>query len=169
MSITFHCEHCHQLIQAPDEAGGKRGKCPHCEGSNFVPAPPSETDELPLAPLDEEFEQQRKREIDRLMQTESVLLSETGGTEVAPRLSEKDKASISADELHHLVVNYCLDMAQGQLARADQQARRLSEFGRQGRQAVQDFATGAVLEPALDPLPAKVVQGYLKNLMSQLK
>jgi len=38
MTIKFHCEHCRRLVQAPDSAGGRRGTCPHCQGSNFIPA-----------------------------------------------------------------------------------------------------------------------------------
>ena len=38
MGITFHCEYCGKKIQAPNEAGGKWGKCPACSHKLYVPA-----------------------------------------------------------------------------------------------------------------------------------
>lgn len=167
MTIKFHCEYCGNLVQAPDDSGGKRGKCPHCQRSNFIPAPEGE-EPLELAPLDEEEERQRRREVERLMQAERELLAETRRDEVDPRLSQRDVAEVSAADLHHLVVNYCLDMVNGQLARASENAEKLSQYGDNGRQAVQDFISGKILEPALDRIPLRVLQGYLKELHKTL-
>jgi hypothetical protein len=168
VTIKFHCESCGNLVQAPDDAGGKRGKCPHCQRSNFIPAPEGE-EPLELAPLDEEEERRRRLEVERLMKAERSLLAETSQVEDTPRLSQKDRAEVTNDDLHHLVVNYCLDMFNGQFARAGEHAAKLSEYGAPGRAAVNDFITGKLLEPALDRIPLRVLQGYLNDLNKSLE
>jgi hypothetical protein len=167
MTIKFHCEYCGNLVQAPDDTGGKRGKCPHCQRSNFIPAPEGQ-EPLDLAPLDEEEERRRQREVDQAMAAERALLAETVREEVTPRLSQKDVAEVTTADLHHLVVNYCLDMMAGQLARAPEHAEKLAQYGDKGRQAVLDFISGKVLEPALDRIPLRVLQGYLKELQKMM-
>lgn len=49
MSIEFHCDHCARLIRAPEKAAGRRGVCPFCKQSVYVPTPPEEIEEIPLA------------------------------------------------------------------------------------------------------------------------
>ena len=46
MSIELHCPQCEKLIRAPDNAGGKYGKCPYCETKVYIPAPPGEVIDL---------------------------------------------------------------------------------------------------------------------------
>jgi len=62
MVIKFHCENCGHKVQAPDEHGGKRGKCPFCDQSIYIPSAPQENSEIPLAPLSDEDEQTRESE-----------------------------------------------------------------------------------------------------------
>lgn len=167
MTITFHCEHCRELVQAADEAGGRRGKCPHCQGSNFVPLG-GEVDPVDLAPLDETEEQQRRREVEALIAAERELLAESAPVETSPRLAERDSADIKPEDLHHLVVNYSLDMANGRLERAETHVQKLNQHQGPNRLAVSDFLTGKVLEPALDGVPVKVLQGFLTNLQQRM-
>jgi len=61
MAIELHCPLCNKLIRAPDNAGGKRGKCPYCAGSVYIPMPPDEQSEIPLAPVDETVEKRKER------------------------------------------------------------------------------------------------------------
>ena len=60
MSISFHCEYCNKKIEAPDDAGGKWGKCPSCHKRLYVPGS-EDGEELKLAPIDETEEQKKKR------------------------------------------------------------------------------------------------------------
>ena len=46
MTINFECGACGRTIEAPDAAGGKRGKCPYCGQSNDIPRPPAEAGDL---------------------------------------------------------------------------------------------------------------------------
>ena len=168
MTIKFHCEHCGKLIQAPDEAGGRRGTCPHCNGSNFIPAAEKEP-ELEVAPLDEQAERERQEEIERLLDAERDLRAASAPVEKTPRLSQRPTTEVDPAELHHLVVNYCLDMANGRLDRAETHVARLNQHRGPNRVAVSDFLSGKILEPTLDPIPAKVLQGFLENLQKQME
>jgi phage FluMu protein Com len=166
MTITFRCEHCQKDIKAPDEAAGKRGKCPFCGQSNYIPAPVAEEDILDLAPENEEDERRREEELRQLRKQEEALLSELGG-HPEPPLDQKE--NISSEDLHHYVVNYCLDLANSQLERSEKTAAKLRGFGVPARQAVEDYLTGKVLEPALDAIPPRVLQGFLVQLREKVR
>lgn len=168
MTITFHCQHCGKKVQAPDSVGGQQGKCPYCHGSNYIPDPKAAEEEVPLAPLDEGDEVQRQREVDRLLDSERALHSEVVHEETQPRLSQREPEEVAGKDLHHLVVNYCLDISSGKLERADMAMAQLSDHPEAGRRAVLDFLEGRALEPALDTIPTKVLQGLLKTLLNRL-
>jgi len=166
MTIRFLCEHCRREVEAPDEAGGKQGKCPFCRQSNYIPAPPAEAEEeIDLAPIDDEEERRRQEEVRSLLEQERQMLIETKD---APSEPLEQKETVEPKDLHHLVVNYCLDMAAGKLQRAGQHAARLRSFGRASAAAVEELASGQVLEPALDSIPPAVLKGFLKELRGQL-
>jgi len=161
MSIKFSCEHCHREVNAPDQAAGKRGKCPYCGQSSYIPAPVSDEDVLDLAPIDEDEERKRKAEIEALRQAEHDLIAEQRGSDEPP-LEQRD--DVQSDDLHHFVVNYCLDMFAGKLDRARMHADKLRTFGPAGRQAIRDFQSGKVTEDALADIPKPVLLGFLKEL-----
>ena len=165
MAITFRCRTCNNQIKAPDAAAGKKGKCPFCGHSNDIPAPPSEDDVIPLAEIDEEEERRAQQEIQALRQQEQDLLAETGGE---PPVPLEHREEITSDDLHHFVVNYCLDMANGKLDRAETHVAQLRKYGSLAQDAVKDFAGGSASEPALGSIPQPVLQGFLKRLREQL-
>ena len=162
MSIKFNCEDCHREVTAPDDAAGKRGKCPFCGHSTYIPTPVSDDELLDLAPIDEAEERRRKREIEALRKQEHDLIAELRGDNEPPLEQREDLAS---DDLHHFVVNYCLDMFAGKLDRAKTHADKLKTFGQKGRQAVNDFITGKAQEPPLGTIPKPVLMGFLKQLI----
>jgi len=166
MSIKFTCEHCRKQVKASDSAAGKRGKCPYCGQTSYIPAPVSEGDVLPLAPVDEGEERRRQEEIKRLREKERDLIAETGGPAPVPLEFRED---LTSEDLHHFVVNYCLDMARGKLDRAAVHAAKLKEFGDLGRQAVEDFLTGGASEPALKEIPKPVLEGFLKQMQQEVE
>ena len=165
MAITLRCQRCHRQISAPDSAGGKRGKCPYCGHGTYIPSPVSDEDVLDVAPIDEEAEREQQAAVAKLRARERDLIAETGGAEPVP-LEHRD--DLSAGDLHHFVVNYCLDMATGNLERAAGHAGELKKFEKLGIEAVKDFQSGGVSEPALTCIPAPVVQGFLKRLGEEL-
>jgi hypothetical protein len=165
MSITFRCEHCHKEVKAEDSTVGKRGKCPFCSQDTYIPSPVSEDEILPLAPVDEQEEQRQRDKVKALLAAEHELLSESGQPISIPLEHRED---ISVRDLHHFVVNYCLDMFGGHLERSEINTAQLKSFGALGRQAVDDFLERRELEPALDHIPGRVLQGFLMQLKQKL-
>ena len=165
MTITFQCEHCRKEVKAPEAAAGKRGKCPYCGQSNYIPAPVSEDDILPLAPVDEAEERRRQERIRALLDQEKQLISESGGEPFVPL---EHRGDLTPEDLHHFVVNYCLDMAGSRLQRAEAHVAKLKQFPGLAQQAVADFVSKKATEPALDSIPARVLQGFLTQLREKL-
>lgn len=162
MPITFQCEHCRKQVKAPDGAGGKRGKCPHCGQSNYIPMPTTDDDDgIPLAKIDTEEEKRRREEEQALLEQERELIAETAPPQGPPLEQRED---LTSEDLHHFVVNYCLDMAAGKLDRAETHIEQLKKHSQLGVTAVDDFLKGEVTEPALGDIPAPVLQGFLKQL-----
>jgi len=166
MTISFKCEHCHKEVQAPDSAGGKRGKCPCCGQASFIPAPVSAEDVLPLTPLSESEERKQQEEIDAQMAEQRALIAASAGGEVAVPLEHRD--DVTAEDLYHLVVNYCIDLLESKLDRAQLHLEQLKKFPATARKAVDDIASGKVCEPALDRMSARVKKGFLLQLRDQL-
>ena len=166
MTIKFNCQQCRKEIQAPDAAGGKRGKCPYCATSNYVPMPVAEDDTIPLAPVDEQDELQRQKEIEELLRQERALLAETG-EEPSERGAESDAGG--ATDLRQLVVEYCLDMHKGKLPKAQATAAALKKNPSAALRLVGDFMSGREIEPGLATMPGALLQGFLRQLRGQLQ
>jgi len=166
MSITFRCQYCRKEIKAPDTAGGKRGKCPFCGESTYIPSPVSEEDLLPLAPLDEDEERRRRQQIDTLYEQERELIRLSARGPVEPL---EERQNLTSADLHHFVINYVLDMARGNTEAADAQVAKLRRFGALGPEAVDDLAGGKAREPALDALPKRVRANFLAELRAKLR
>lgn len=167
MTITFQCEHCGKKVEAPDSLGGNRGKCPYCKQSNYIPAPVSDDELIDLAPEDAAEEKHRQEEMQTLRNQEKVLLAELGGGEAAAvPLEHREK--VNAEDLYHLVVNFCLDLADSKLEQAGVHLEKLQEFPKPAAAAVEDFLTGKTIKPALDRIPTKVLNGFLDQLQKSL-
>ena len=168
-AITFECGGCQKEIRASAEAAGKRGKCAFCGHSNAVPSRPVEADEdeIPLAPIDEGDEKHMREEVGRLMDQERVLRGEDDAPDpqAVPLAQRED---VKARDLYHHVVNYCLDISKSNLERGATHVDKLRQFGPTGKEAVADFLTGKALEPALDAIPTRVLQGFLTQLRNEL-
>jgi len=167
--IRFTCQHCGKEVQAPASAAGRTGKCPYCGHSNPVPTPPDDAEDedlIPLAPLDDEEETRRKQEVEHLLAQEEAILSATGEAQQEPRLEQRD--SVDPADLHHLVVNYCLDMADSRIERAQTHAEKLKRFGEAGVQAVRDFQMDEAREKALDRVAPPLLRGFLKELVKEV-
>ncbi len=154
------------MVSAPESVGGKRGKCPYCKQSMYIPMPVSEDEILDLAPLDEEDERHQQELVDKLRAQEHDLIAETGGSESVP-LSERE--DLSSEDLHHFVINYCLDMADGNLERARLHVTELKKFYKLAIEAVKYFQIIQGDEPALKNIPQPVVQGFLSGLLEEIQ
>jgi hypothetical protein len=174
MPIKFECTECHKIVTAPDAAGGKRGKCPFCGRLVDIPLPPpppepqeDDPDLIPLAPIDEDEERKFASERKALYAQEQGLLEAMSPSEDSVPLEQRE--DLSSEDLHHFVVNYLLDMFDGNLARAGTQADKLRSLGFAGIGAVDDFLEGKADEPALGHIPAPIREGFLRELKARVK
>lgn len=174
MSIELHCPQCQKLIRAPDEAGGRRGKCPYCKNSVYIPTPPDEAGEIALAPLDEEEErraEELRREslryaaaVDKAKDSKFLAgqaASSADGPPPAP--TGADVVDVAAE-----AETYILAMRDSKLDAAEAAAARLKQVGARAR----DYVQGLLLDempPQFENVPGPVVQGFLKALLSRLE
>lgn len=166
MAIIFHCEHCGKKIEAPDSAGGKRGKCPACHKKVYVPNPDSDED-LKLAPIDE-GEEERKKDLmaETYKLTQDILLEREvpegppGITEPISKLSEK--------ELTKNIILYLRQMADGELDEAQRTAELIAPYGKKAVEILDRIAVSEMPEPELADIPLQVLSGLIRNLRTRI-
>ena len=182
MPVEFHCEHCGKHVKAPSEAAGRKGKCPHCQAVCYIPSPPDEIEELPLAPLDDAEEQQRKRALEETARLQHALLHDratpadtaaTSGRPVAGAArpgarAESSSLGMPVAELQQLVAAFVSAMSEGQLERADRVAARLQGERDQVLAIVERISSSDTTSTAMPNLPRPVMLGYLKQLRARL-
>ena len=183
--IEFHCEHCNKIIKAPEETGGRQGKCPHCQGVNYIPMPREALDEIPLTPIDEDFELRRRRAALEDAAVQQRLLRERqspgeGGRRDASRRAGPQQAAspsggaaasgstLTAKHIASLVVTYVEAMSQGTLEKADEISRKLSRHPNEANRVLDDMLRDDLTAYGLPTLPRPVLLGFLKQLRSRL-
>ena len=169
MSIELHCPQCQKLIRAPDSAGGKRGKCPHCGNVVYVPTPPDESEEIRIAPIDEEEErraEELRREavqyaasVDRATDTGKA---GEGGAPAAEPQPPGEVVDLSAE-----VEAFVLAMRDSKLDEADAAAARLKRAGSRARDHVQGLLMDQ-MPLQVEGVPEPVVHGFLKALLARV-
>ncbi len=174
MSIEFHCDHCAKLIRAPDEAAGRRGKCPNCQQSVYIPTPPDRIEEIPLAPLDDEEIRKREqlenesRRIQRELLADRRPPPDRAAPSAAPESAMPGQIA-SDDDIQDLVVDYLLLMRNSELVQAEDILARLVKAKAAAIRVVDRLAADAVPPTALADVPPRLYLGFLKNLRSQLR
>ncbi len=174
MSIELHCPQCQKLIRAPDEAGGRRGKCPYCTSSVYIPRPSDEVEEIALAPLDEDEEKRAEEErrdslryyaaVDKAKDSKShagEAASSADGPASAPTAGEVVDVTVETE-------TYILAMRDSKLEAAEAAAARLKRVGARARDYIQGLLVDE-MPPQYENVPAPVVQGFLKALLSRLE
>lgn len=163
MAITFQCDHCGKKIEAPDSAGGKRGRCPYCKQTNYIPAPVAEEDLFDMAPEDGADEARRQAELKSLRSQERDLITELADMG-APAEPLEWRHDLKPEDIYHYVVNYCLDMANSNLERAQTHVAELKKVRRTTVVAVEEFLSGKATEPVLNDIPPKLLNAFLTQL-----
>lgn len=174
MSIELHCPECQKLIRAPDSAGGKRGKCPYCKKTVYIPSPPDDSEEIGLAPLDDEDEKRaaalRKDSIQYAAAVDHA--TEGGGTagdastdvmDGQTPVPETEPPDIQAD-----VEAFIRAMRDSELDLADAAAAKLKRAAGAARKHVRALMSEDV-PSAVENVPPPVVKGFLKTLLARLK
>ncbi|MBN2020969.1 MAG: hypothetical protein JW749_12190 [Sedimentisphaerales bacterium] len=170
MSITFHCEHCGKKIEAPDNAGGKWGKCPGCKNKVYVPSREPH-DELRLAPLDTEDERKQKELRAETIRLRQDILSETAVPEegVQPKPSTTKPGALSEAELITCIIAYIRQMADGELEEAERTVKSIIPEGTRAVKTLERIAISEIPEPELADIPQQVLSGLIKTLRGRLR
>ncbi len=163
MSIEFHCPKCRKLIRAPDDAGGKQGKCPSCHQSVYVPMPEGELETLSLTPLDEAAERERKRLED---ETNALRRDVMAAQSLPADSGAAQSGGVSEPKLdmQTLVIQYATCMSQGKLSEAEEYAALIHKDKRAAEDVIQQLTIDEILPPALANIPRPVLIGFLKQL-----
>ena len=173
MAIEFHCEHCNHLIKAPDDAGGRTGKCPHCQNATYIPRRADEG-ELDLAPLDDEDEKRRKKEAMEAAAYQRSLLHERNvpgekGAKAAPGKPGSPAPFVSpAKHVTGLIVAYVEAMSSGKLDKAEAVTDELRPQKATVVGILDEMARDDLGVYGLPALPKPVLMGFLKQLRQKL-
>ncbi len=171
MSIVFHCEHCGKKIEAPDDAGGKWGKCPGCQNKLYVPSKQTD-EEIRLAPLDNGDEERKKEMLAEEVRLRQEILRETAvpeeGAQVRNTSASAKPEAISDAELTTSIIAYLREMADGELDRAEATAKTIIPYSRKAGKILERIALSGIPEPELADIPQQVLSGLIKNLRSRL-
>jgi len=177
MSIELHCPQCEKLIRAPDNAGGRHGRCPHCNAEMYIPMPSAEDDVIPLAPVDEQ-EERREAELHREAVRYAAAFDKDMASAEPPPESEpgakgaRRSASAPAPgevvDIGDEVERYVEAMRDSKLDEADRVVAVLKRVHTRAH----DYVEGLILDPAPPPIgnvPKPLMQGFLKSLLHRLK
>ena len=172
MSIEVHCPQCSRLIRAPDSAGGKRGKCPYCETSVYIPLPESEDEVIGLAPIDEEAERRdadaRREALEYVASVDKArdFKPDKGGS-AGPPAAESPVPPGDVVDLAAEVESFILAMRDSRLEEADRVVKKLKSTGTRAR----DYVQGLMIDempPTIESVPPPLMQGFLKALLERL-
>lgn len=167
MSIELHCAKCGKLIRAPDEAGGKRGKCPHCSNSVYIPEHLDDDDMIAVAPLDESEDER-----DQQLRRESLQFATSVGKDKS-KAPATAKQSGSRDQPGE-VVNYAAEVEQYILAMRDSKLDEVEKIVaklKHNSARAKDYIEGMMLDQMAQPIadvPEPLLQGFLKSLIGRL-
>jgi hypothetical protein len=170
VSIELHCESCGKLVKAPRDAAGKQGKCPYCGNSMYIPSPPEELEELPLAPEDradlerEAALQAERRRLDRVLAEQDAEAGEAG----AGGGSRSASGGVTTITVEEGVLAYLAAMRNSDLVRAEKFLALLQQKRAEARDIVDRLASDQIPPTEMAGVPSGVYQGFLKSLRSHL-
>ena len=165
MAIEFHCEHCGKLVKAPDEAGGKKGKCPGCQQTVYIPTPREQIEPLEIAPIDANEEQERQRLLDETRNIQRQLMDEREAP-AAPATPTPSGGAMPMPKLdmETLIVEYALAMADGNLEEAEKLAEDIHSDMNAANEVMQRMTADEMPPAQLANIPRPVLIGFLKQL-----
>lgn len=172
MTITFHCEHCNKKIEAPDNAGGKWGKCPSCHHKLYVPSPEAEDDdELKLAPLDETEVAKKKRLMAETYQLRQNILAEREVPEGVEPSSSGPMPSFQSGEkqVTKNIIMYLRYMVNGELEEAEQVMKLITGSGEKAIEVLDQISLSEIPEPELADIPQQVLSGLIRKLRAEIE
>ena len=172
MGIVFHCERCGKKIEAPDNAGGRLGKCPACQNKVYVPGAIDDEEEIKLAPLDEADLARQQELYAESVRLRQDILKETEvppeGQEPDPLPSGEASDAISEKELTAHVIRYLRQMADGLLDEAEVAAKVISQHGAKAMEVLDRIGLSDIPEPGLADVPPQVLAGLIRELRTKI-
>jgi hypothetical protein len=170
VSIELHCPNCRQLIRAPDDAGGKHGRCPNCKSTVYIPTPVAEDDVIPLAPIDEDSE----RHAEELWEESVGYLASVDkdavksiDDEIGRRAAGGAEPAGEVLDLSAMVTRFVIAMKESNLDEAEKVATRLKRAGVRARDHVESMFLDQ-MPPKIKDVPPPLVKGFLKTLLDRL-
>ncbi len=181
MTVSFHCEYCGKKIEAPDGAGGKWGKCPACHKKLYVPDS-SSGEELKLAPVDKSDEAKQKELMDETYKlSQDILLEKEIPAESVESVEpvepvESDESAeamvlpfkISDEQLKKNIINYLLQMSQGQLEQAETTIGLIVPYGQRAVEILDRIALAEIPEPELADVAPQALSGLIRELRGKI-
>ena len=169
--IRITCQHCNHVIKAPRQAAGKRGKCPYCQNSVYVPTPEEDLEEIPLASDDEESLARADRLEKEAQEVAAAIRRERcEPPENAPHPAAASKPipDSSLLDINAAIIRYLLAMQISELEKAEAIAGELKGAARQAKSKIQQMMVDAIRPEAVSSLPDGLYQGFLRKLLEQL-
>jgi len=179
MAIEFHCVHCNLVIKAPEESGGKKGRCPHCKGVCYIPMPADQVGEYDVAPLDPQEERRRQAALSETAQLQHEILhdrskpDERGGRGGAARGgagagAERGSAVRPPESARERVVAYVEAMSEGRLEDAERYAFQLAAQKAEVLKLIERIMVDDVAAAGMPAVPRPVLVGFLKQLQARM-
>jgi len=163
MSISLHCECCKKKITAPDDAGGKWGKCPYCNHKSYIPLPANEGEEVKLAPIDENEEMRYKE-----MMRETHHITETLLKQVEEPPEPGQKAKIDEKILTVRIISYLMLMAKSSFDEAQAVENKILPYRNQTKRVLENMLKADKPEPELANIPEKLLAGFIRNMLARM-
>ena len=170
MSIELHCTKCNKLIRAPDDAGGKHGKCPYCSESVYIPMPEDGDGMIGLAPIDEDDERRAADLHREAAQYAANLGHETDtpdGPDEPPGSSAAPQSTGGPVDLDVEIETFITAMRDSKLDEAEHAAERLKQTGGRAYRYVEGLIAEE-MPPQIVDVPPPLAKGFLKTLLSRL-
>ncbi|TWT40410.1 hypothetical protein RAS1_41190 [Phycisphaerae bacterium RAS1] len=168
MAIEFHCDHCGKMIRTAEDNAGKRGKCPSCHQSVYIPSPPDQLQPLDLAPIDANADRDEQRLRDESRRLAATLLHEKQTPERGPAAAGAAAPSrdpgVTHTDVEHWVVDYVIAMADGQLDKAGRLAQSVRQNMRLADDVIDRLMVDEILPANLARIPRPVLIQFLKQL-----
>ena len=171
--IRVTCEHCNHVIKAPRKAAGRRGKCPHCHNSVYIPTPESELDAIPLEPDDEQAHAAAQRVEKEAVALTAAMRRETKEAPEPTVTPQQEgpaprKSALNATDINDLIIRYLLAMQVSELERAEALTAELKGAARQAKSKIQQMMVDALRPEAVRSMADGLYQGFLRKLLEQL-
>lgn len=168
MAIEFHCVHCNHLVKTTDENAGKRGKCPHCHQSVYIPTPSDQIEPLDLVPLSAEEEAEKQQVAEEARRLAEALRQERGTppAESGAGHPARPAAGAPAASMETLVIEYVLAMAEGNLNEAEKLRTQIHTDMNRANEIIDRLTIDEMPPRRLARVPRPVLQGFLRQLRS---